>query len=319
MKGSWETNFVSGRRHWSPEAQALFGLTLPEGIGTVGGDNDEFRVLLHPDDRYLAAEFHALADTVDSFPAEYRIVRPDGKIVCLSGHGQVITRTAHGKCERLVSVVADITERKKKEDHIRFLMQEMSHRSKNLLAVIQSVAKQTILTTNSSAEFQQKLQDRLQGIARSHELLIDQDWHGADLGSLVLLQLAPFVEPGSARVRIEGPDVQVNSNAAQAIGLALHELATNAVKYGAWSGTAGSVTISWAFETNADQEIQMSLIWQEQDGPRVEQPTRKGFGNAIISKIAPQSISGTAVLEFEPSGLHWTLTLPKATFVSAFR
>ena len=312
--GSWETNFISRKRHWSTEAQSLFGLSLPDGIGQVGGDADEFKLALHPDDRHLAAKFHELVASVDSFPAEYRIVRPDGTVVWLSGHGQVIERDADGKCRRLVSVVVDITSRRKKEDHIRFLLREMSHRSKNLLAVIQSIAKQTVRTSNSSAEFQSKFEERLQGIAASHDLLVEQNWHGAALSDLVRRQLAPFVDRDSPRISIEGPSVQVNSDAAQAIGLALHELATNAVKYGALSNAAGSVGISWLFETSANGEPDLILRWVESGGPPVVPPTLRGFGNVVISKIAPLSVSGTAALDFASTGLRWNLTIPKSAF-----
>ena len=316
--GSWETNFVTRKRHWSTEAQSLFGLSLPDGIGQVGGDSDEFTSSLHPDDRHLVAKFHELAASVDSFPAEYRIVRPDGIVVWVSGHGQVIERDVDGKCKRLVNVVADITSRKAKEHHIRFLMREMSHRSKNLLAVIQSIAKQTILTSHSTAEFRTKFEDRLQGIAASHDLLVEQNWHGAALSDLVRRHLAPFVEVDSLRVSIQGPKIQVNSNAAQAIGLALHELATNAVKYGALSNAEGSVRICWMYEMGSNSTPDLILRWVESGGPPVMPPTRKGFGNSIIAKITPSSVSGTAALDFAPTGLRWDITLPQSAFALTF-
>jgi two-component sensor histidine kinase len=291
---------------------------LPAGIGQVGGDNDEFRLALHPEDRHLAAKFHQAANSVDSFPAEYRIVRPDSSIVWLSGYGQVIERNADGTCRRLVNVVADVTSRKKKENHIRFLMREVSHRAKNLLAVIQSIAKQTVLTSNSSAEFQTKFEDRLQGIAASHDLLVEQNWQGAALGELVRRQLAPFVDEHSPRISIQGPDVQVSSSAAQAIGLALHELATNAVKYGALSTGDGAVSVSWNFDAADGGNPVLILIWAEIGGPPVAPPSRKGFGSVVIAKIAPLSVSGTAVLDYAPKGLNWKLTIPTSAIAPAF-
>ena len=316
--GSWETNFVSRKRHWSTEAQSLFGLSLPDGIGQVGGDSDEFKSSLHPDDRHLAAKFDELTASVDSFPAEYRIIRPDGIVVWLSGHGQVIERDADGNCQRLVNVVADISSRKEKEHHIQFLMREMSHRSKNLLAVIQSIAKQTDLTSNSTSEFRAKFEDRLQGIAASHDLLVEENWQGAALSDLVRRHLAPFVEVDSLRVSIQGPKIQINSSAAQAIGLALHELATNAVKHGALSNAEGSVSICWMCEMGGNSTPNLILKWVESGGPPVMPPTRRGFGNSIISKIAPHSVSGTAALDFAPTGLRWSITLPNSAFAPAF-
>ncbi len=316
--GSWETNYITRKRHWSPEAQLLFGMSLPDGIGQVGGDNDEFKLALHPEDRHLAVKFHKAANSVDSFPAEYRIVRPDKTVVWLSGHGQVIERNADGTCRRLVNVVADVTSRKKKEDHIQFLMREVSHRAKNLLAVIQSIAKQTALTTSSSAEFQTKFEDRLQGIAASHDLLVEQDWHGAALSDLVKRQLAPFVDKSSSRITTQGPDVQINSGAAQAIGLALHELATNAVKYGALSVAKGSVSISWKFNGAESGEPELVLNWEEIGGPPVVAPSRKGFGSVVIAKIAPLSVSGVATVDYAPTGLRWNLIIPRSAIATNF-
>jgi len=124
--GSWETDFVAGTRTWSKEGMALFGLDLPEGRGQVGGDADEYQAALHPDDRHLAADFHALADRQDSFVAEYRIVRPDGAILWLSGRGLVMSRRADGRAERLVSIMSDVSERKLSEDGLRLMRERLA-------------------------------------------------------------------------------------------------------------------------------------------------------------------------------------------------
>ena len=203
--GTWETDFVARTRTWSAEGMALFGLDLVDGRGRVGGEADEYVAAIHPDDRHLARGFHELADQQDSFPAEYRIVRPDGSIVWLWGYGQVIARGADGKAERLISIMVDITERKKAEDHIRFLLLEVSHRAKNLLSVIQAIAGQTVRTAGSLEEFETRFGLRLHGLAASHDILVSQSWQGAPLADLVRLQLAPFVEIGSSRLELVGP------------------------------------------------------------------------------------------------------------------
>ena len=312
--GSWETYFVTGTRKWSSEAQSLFGFSLQDGIGSVGGDRDEFLLALHPDDRKQYAILHEMAQTTDSFPAEYRIVRPGGAVVWLSGRGQVFARDVDGKCQRLVSVMADVTEQKKAEQHVRFLLREMSHRSKNLLAVIQAIAGQTLRTSSSMSEFAGRFEQRLQGLAASHDILVDQNWQGATLSGLVRRQLLPFIEPDNARVRITGPAVDLNATAAQAVGLALHELATNAVKYGALSTPVGTLTVSWDFSTGAD-DISLILNWVEDGGPTVVSPGRKGFGNAVIERMAPSSVAGSVILEYAPSGLRWRLTIPEASLI----
>ena len=124
--GSWETDFVAGTRTWSKEGMALFGLDLPEGRGQVGGAADEYQAALHPDDRHLAADFHALADRQDSFIAEYRIVRPDGAVLWLSGRGLVMSRRPDGRAERLVSIMADVSERKLSEDGLRLMRERLA-------------------------------------------------------------------------------------------------------------------------------------------------------------------------------------------------
>jgi PAS domain S-box-containing protein len=222
--GAWETDFVTGVRTWSEEGMALFGLNLVDGRGRVGGDADEFRAALHPDDRHLAQRYNELADKQDSFAAEYRVRRPDGSILWLSGRGQVASRTRDGRAHLLVSIMVDITERKRTEDHIQFLMREISHRSKNLLSVIQAIAGQTVRTAGTVQEFETRFSLRLRGLAASHDILVDQSWHGAPLVDLVRLQLAPFIEADSSRLEFAGPPVAVTAHAAQAIGLALHEL-----------------------------------------------------------------------------------------------
>lgn len=311
--GSWETNFVTRVRNWTPEAQALFGLSLPDGIGSVGSKADEFLGALHPDDRSAYERLHNLADTTDQFAAEFRIVRPDGEVVWLAGRGQVMARANDGTCARLVSVMADVTDQKNAEQRIRFLLREMSHRSKNLLAVIQSLASQTIRSSSSMADFQSHFERRLQGLAASHDILVDQNWHGATLGNLVRKQLAPFVDPDSDRAIIDGPAVDLNAAAAQAVGLALHELATNAVKYGSLSVSGGTVTVEWRREP--DDSGSIALDWTESGGPPVSPPGRKGFGHAVIERMAPASIGGRVVLEYRPTGFHWRLIIPASALV----
>ena len=314
--GTWETDLVGRTRTWSAEGMALFGLDLVEGRGRVGGEADEYVAALHPDDRHLAQRLHELADEEDSFPAEYRVVRPDGSIVWLWGYGQVIARGADGKAERLISIMVDITERKKTEDHIRFLLLEVSHRAKNLLSVIQAIAGQTVRTAGSLEEFENRFNSRLHGLAASHDILVSQSWQGAPLADLVRQQLAPFIEVGSSRLELVGPEVVLAVRAAQAIGMALHELATNASKHGALSASPGIVRVSWAFDDAGAHPRPLRLSWAELGGPPATAPTRKGFGYLVIERMAASAVSGEAVLEFSPEGLRWVLTIPALNLVT---
>ena len=162
--------------------------------------------------------------------------------------------------------MTDITERKAAEEHIQLLMREISHRSKNLLAVVQAIAGQTVRTSDSTKDFELRFGRRLQGLAASHDLLVNEGWRGAPLAELVRQQLAPFVETGSSRIELDGPDISLTAEAAQAIGLALHELATNAIKYGALSVPHGKVTVSWAFAANPGEPRHLQMSWIERAG-----------------------------------------------------
>ncbi len=311
--GTWETDFVTGTRTWSEEGMALFG--LPSSRGRIGGEADEFRAALHPDDRHLVQRFHKLAETEDTFAAEYRIVQPGGEIIWLSGRGRVVSRDANGKPLRLVNIVTDITERKGTEEHIQLLMREISHRSRNLLSVVQAIAGQTARTAGSMQEFETRFSRRLLGLAASHDLLVHEGWRGAPLAELVRQQLAPFAGPQSARLAISGPDVILTTEAAQAIGLALHELATNAIKYGALANATGKVTISWTFETDPDGAPALRLSWIEDGGPPVTPPSRKGFGHVVIERMVAQALNGGVIMDFAPRGLRWVLSIPAASLV----
>jgi two-component sensor histidine kinase len=293
---------------------ALFGIDLPDGRGHVGGEQDEYWLALHPDDRHLVKEFHELADKQDLFTSEYRVVWPDGRILWLRGYGRVIARKPDGKAHRLVSIVADVTDRKAAEDHAHFLMQELSHRSKNLLTVIQSIARRTARTAPTMEEFESRFERRLQGLAASHDVLMRNSWQGAPLADLMRQQLMPFLDIRSSRLEIAGPDIVVTPEATQAIGLAIHELATNAVKYGALSAPSGKVVISWAW-TGESPSRKLLLKWVERGGPQVASPSRNGFGHLVIGQMIERSLNAEVVLEFPSRGLEWTASIPATKVV----
>ncbi|MDP1865380.1 MAG: HWE histidine kinase domain-containing protein [Bradyrhizobium sp.] len=314
--GTWQTDLINRTRLWTPESMALFGLNLADGRGHVRGDEeDEYWSALHPDDRHLMRAFHELADKQDSFTSEYRVVWPDGTILWLRGHGHVVARGPDGKAHRMVSIVADVTERKAAEDHNQFLMHELSHRSKNLLTVIQSIARRTARTAGTMEEFESRFGQRLQGIAASHDVLVGNSWQGAPLADLLRKHLEPFVDLQSSRVELGGPDIVVGAEAAQAIGLAIHELTTNAIKYGALSGPAGTVKVTWTLDDDAGAPRQLLLNWIEQGGPPVVPPSHKGFGHVVFDDMIERSLKGKVALEFAASGLSWRVSIPAANLI----
>jgi len=313
--GTWETDLVARTRLWTPEGMALFGINLPDGRGHVGGAQDEYWSALHPDDRHLMQKFHELADNQDSFTSEYRVVWPDGTTLWLRGHGRVVARTPDGKVHRLVSILADVTERKAAEDHAKFLMHELSHRSKNLLTVIQSISRRTARTATTMEEFESRFGQRLQGLAASHDVLVRNSWQGAPLADLMRQHLMPFLDIQSSRVEFTGPDLVVTAEATQAIGLAIHELATNAIKYGALSVPSGKVKISWAFDSESFASRALLLKWVEQGGPRVVPPSRNGFGHLVIGEMMERSLNAKVALEFVACGLEWSVSIPATSLV----
>lgn len=314
--GTWETDFLTKTRQWTPEGMALFGLDLPDGRGRVGGDNDEYRSALHPDDRYLVGKFHELAETQDSFTSEYRVVLPDGGLLWLRGHGRVVARTPDGKPHRLVSIVADVTQRKAAEEHVQFLMHEISHRSKNLLTVILSIARRTAQTVTTIEEFESRFGQRLQGLAASHDVLVNNSWQGAPLADLLRQQLLPFADVHGSRLQLTGPEIVFKAEAVQAVGLAIHELATNAVKYGALSIPTGKVSVSWTLEKNTSATDELLLNWVEQEGPPVTPPARKGFGHMVIGEMIERALSGKVTVKFATEGLKWSVLIPVTNLVS---
>ncbi len=201
--------------------------------------------------------------------------------------------------------IRDITERKRSEEHVQLLMAEVNHRAKNMLAVVQAVASQTA-KYGDPATFSARLSERIEGLAAGQDLLVKNQWQGVEVADLVDLQLGHFKDLVGTRVLIEGPPAQLTAGAAQGIGMALHELATNAVKYGSLSNQDGRVSISW--RVTAGPHPVFSMSWLEEGGPPVAEPARTGFGRLVIGRLAGAAVSGTAETLFLEKGLTWNLS-----------
>ena len=213
-----------------------------------------------------------------------------------------------GKVAGLSCIAHDITERKRIEEHNKLLMAEVNHRAKNLLAVVQALAHQTARHSDP-AVFVERLSERIVSLAASQDLLVRNQWSGVDVADLVQVQLSHFKDLIGTRVLIEGQRaLTLNMSAAQGIGMALHELATNAAKYGALSNLDGQVRITWQIIDGAKPAF--SISWQEDGGPFVTAPTRKGFGQVVIGGMAEAAVEGRAEIVFRETGLSWTLRAP---------
>jgi PAS domain S-box-containing protein len=203
--------------------------------------------------------------------------------------------------------IRDITERKRSEEHVKLLIAEVNHRAKNLLAVVQAVAQQTV-KHGDPATFAARLSDRIRGLAAGQDLLVENQWMGVEVSDLVEAQLAHFKELIGTRVLLDGPPARLTPEAAQGIGMALHELATNAAKYGALSNSAGRVHIGW--QVMADAKSTFSMSWLEEGGPKVAPPSRKGFGQIVIGRMAEAAVQGVAQINYEERGFSWSLRAP---------
>lgn len=216
----------------------------------------------------------------------------------------------------LTCASVDVTERKEGEAHLRLLLRELTHRSKNLLAVIQAMARQTANHAGSTDAFLKQFGSRLQALAASHDLLVRESWYGASLGELIRSQLSSYLDGNAVQISIEGPPIALKPEAAQSLGLALHELAINAAKFGALSVPKGRVSITWIRrETAVDNAVE--LDWREQLGPKVKARRKKGFGTMVIERNLARALDAKVNMDFDPDGLHCHIVIPASQILAA--
>lgn len=250
----------------------------------------------------VAREFNAEGEVA---AGEWPVRTKDGSIRTWDFYNVGLGRLPDGR--RLqISAAVDVTERKRAEEHQRMLIDELNHRVKNTLATVQSIAAQTLRGSIDLASFRENFEGRLLVLARAHDVLTKTNWEGADLATIVSQALAPFTVPERERFQSEGPDVRLSARQALVFAMALHELATNAVKYGGLSVPTGHVTLSW---TKAGPDT-LEFSWVERGGPRVEPPTRRGFGTRLLEAGLAQDMGGRVSVVFEPSGLRCEITAP---------
>ncbi len=204
-----------------------------------------------------------------------------------------------------VGTLAEITERKEREEKEHLLMREINHRAKNMLSVVDAIAHQT--ATRNPEDFIERFSERIQALSANQDLLVRNQWNGVEIEDLVRAQLAPFADLIGSRIGVQGPKLRLRAASAQAIGLALHELATNAGKYGALSTDRGRLDVCWGIDGDT-----FTMSWTERDGPPVSAPKRRGFGTIVMETMAERSVDGAVDLDYAPSGLIWHLACPAA-------
>jgi two-component sensor histidine kinase len=220
-------------------------------------------------------------------------------------------RDKEGRIAQWFGTNTDITNERKAEERQRLLTNELAHRGKNLLAVIQSVASRTLSGTRTLAEAREALMHRIYAIARSQSVLLDGGFEGAPVSEIVRLESEAF----SSRVKAAGPDVILSPKAAQTFALLVHELATNATKHGALSLPGGQVAIHWSVE-GVGAEARFEFQWRERDGPPVIPPTRRGFGRTLLEKVVAQEFGAQPKVSFAPEGFRYQIDVPLAIVVA---
>jgi PAS domain S-box-containing protein len=295
------------RRVFSGDARSREIFDFPRNEAAI----EEIMKLVHPDDlERVQVNLEAALNPVDPrrSATEFRLRRAHGGIRWVETLGLAYFEGA-GRERRAVSFIGtlqDITERKEREEKEQLLMREINHRAKNMLSVVHTIAHQT--ATKNPEDFIERFSKRIQALSANQDLLVRNEWNGVEIADLVRAQLAHFADLIGSRIVVHGPTLRLKAAAAQAIGLALHELATNAGKYGALSTDAGRVDVCWG--TDGDT---FTMRWTERQGPSVSAPKQRGFGTIVIEAMAEYSVDGAVDLDYALSGLTWRLTCPAAS------
>ena len=297
--GEFEWDIGEDRVFVSERMKALVGINRSAAPGEGGDISYRF---VHPDDvATLRKTVEEGLRTQGRYSAQYRMIRPDdGRMRWMQGAG-VVALDEHGKPLRVIGVVRDITESKDEEEHREVLLAELDHRVKNVLAAVQSLAAQSARRTTSTDGFLAAFAGRLKAMASAHELLTATRWRGASLAHIAAAELGGLA-PGQARW--EGPDITLKPRAANAASLALHELATNAVKYGALSTETGRIEVRWSTAPDGG----FALDWAESGGPPVVTPERRGFGSTLLEQVTGRELGGTVTIDYRANGVQARIT-----------
>jgi PAS domain S-box-containing protein len=292
---------------YDDRAKQIYGLPLDQPVTF-----EIIRDATHPEDLpYTHAQLDRAIDPKirDRNSYEYRIVRPDGTICWALAHGEAVFEGEgeEARAVRYAGTIQDITDRKAAERHQQILIAELNHRVKNMLAIVQSVAHQTFKGVDCG-DAAETFSGRLAALAAAHTILTRQSWEAVDLGEIAAEVLQPHYRRDEGQIRISGDrNVRVPAQTAVNLAMALHELATNAAKYGALSQRGGQVDLSWSV---THSEPVLHIHWRESGGPAVHKPEREGFGTKMIRRVLASELHGHVELDFKPEGLVCAIDAP---------
>lgn len=308
--GTWGWDLRSGDVTWSDRFCSLFGYSPGEVAPSLEAWHDR----LHPDDAMLVKE--QLLGAVGSGAAYhqvYRIRHSDGTVVWCEARGRQ-EADAEGLPRRMMGVAIDITEHKAAEERQRLMLQELHHRVKNSLATVQAIAGLTARTAPSIDAFHVAFNNRIRSLGRTHTMLVSGNWQCINIEELLRSELGGFADDRTQRLIYAGPAVELPSEIALSLGLAFHELATNAAKYGALSVPDGRVSVSWSLLDDAPEDRRrLELRWIEQGGPPVKTPEREGFGSTLLQKVFAVQDGSTAELRYCEDGVRFRAVVPCMT------
>jgi len=293
--------------HFVADEQFAQSFGLDPELCRIGLPLEQVMESIHPADRdRVAAEVAAALARGGPYRCEYRVLRGDGAYRWTEASGEV-ELDQHGGAVRFPGVLVDIEERRKAEEHRRLLVNELNHRVKNTLSVVQGLARQTFRNTGDVRVAVATFEDRLTALSRAHNLLTDENWASASLRDIIGDQLG--VDRWGDRIALDGPEVALSPQVAVSLALALHELGTNAAKYGALSNDNGRVLVRWRTDPGRATVI---LRWAESGGPPVTSPARPGFGSRMIERALAAEAGGRVALQFQPDGVVCDIEAPMA-------
>ena len=266
-------------------------------------------IYVEPEDqRRLLDAIAQAVRTKSTFEAEHRVRRADGSMGWTLSRATPVLDDA-GQIQEWFGTASDVTARKQDEERRELLLNELNHRVKNTLATVQSVAMQTLRNSRDTEHAREQFDARLMALSKAHDILTQESWEGATLAQIVHEAVRPYRGGAEDRFTIEGPSIWLSAKQALALSMALHELCTNAVKYGALSNEDGRVAVRWAI-VGEDEDAELQMVWEESGGPAVARPTHSGFGSRLIERGLRQDLKGRVTLEFEPSGVICSINAP---------